>query len=134
MLRTLRAPIYVPSPHVDPITTSQETLAVFSLAIKRPLHPELLAIMLDHQFRGIGLFSFDFVEPLGNAIDKVIGMCSATDAATMVILASVHPRPGVPSTDQQHWDIIRNACQRAGITALDWYVVSPGGIARPSRH
>jgi hypothetical protein len=94
MLRTLRAPVYVPSPHIDPITTPQHALAVFSLAIRRPLCPELLVIMLDSQFCGVGLLSFDLDAPITNVLET---------------------------------------CRRAGITALDWYVITSGAVTCPSR-
>jgi hypothetical protein len=119
MLRTLRAPVYVPSPHIDPITTPQHALAVFSLAIRRPLCPELLVIMLDSQF--------------SNVLDQAVGMCSATDVATSIIAASVKPQPAHVSADNSEWQLIRETCRRAGITALDWYVITSGAVTCPSR-
>lgn len=134
MLRTLRAPVYVPSPHIDPITTPQHALAVFSLAIRRPLCPELLVLMLDSRFCGVGLLSFDLAAPLSSVLDQAVGLCSATETAASIILASVRPRLASANTDNSDWQLMHETCRRAGITALDWYVVSFGGVTRPSRH
>ena len=133
MLRTLRAPVYVPSPHIDPITTPQHALAVFSLAIRRPLCPELLVIMLDTQFCGVGLLSFDLDTPLSNVLDQAVGMCSATDVATSIIAASVKPQPAHVDADNSEWQFMRETCRRAGISALDWYVITSGAVTCPSR-
>lgn len=133
MLHTLRAPVYVPSPHIDPITTPQHALAVFSLALRRPLCPELLVIMLDSQFRGLGLLSFDIQASCLHALDQAVGLCSATDVATSLIVASVRPQSAHNSSDSYEWQMMRETCQRAGITALDWYVITRGGVTCPSR-
>ena len=68
MLQTLRAPIYLPRANTDPVSSPHAALAVFSLALRRPLCDEILVLMLDNQLRGIGLMSFDAVASISNNI------------------------------------------------------------------
>ena len=77
MLQTLRAPIYLPRANTDPVSSPHAALAVFSLALRRPLCDEILVLMLDNQLRGIGLMSFDAVASISNNINHAIGLCSS---------------------------------------------------------
>ena len=55
MLQTLRAPIHLPRANSDPVSSPHAALAVFSLALRRPLCEEMMVLMLDNQLRGVGL-------------------------------------------------------------------------------
>ena len=92
MLNLISAPLSLPRAHLDPIISSQDMLAVISLAIRRPLCNEVIAILMDKEQRGIGLLSFDEPHSHTSLIHQLIGLCSTTAIATSVIIASVRPR------------------------------------------
>ena len=76
MLNLISAPLSLPRAHLDPIVSSQDILAVLSLAIRRPLCSEVIAILMDEEQRGIGLLSFDEPHSPTSLVHQLIGLCS----------------------------------------------------------
>ena len=128
MLNLISAPLSLPRAHLDPIVTSQDILAVLSLAIRRPLCNEVIAILMDEEQRGIGLLSFDEPHSPASLIHQLIGLCSTTAIATSVIIASVRPRDLWKADDQSQLAFMRQQFMNAGITMREWIVISKGAI------
>ena len=128
MLNLISAPLSLPRAHLDPIVTSQDILAVLSLAIRRPLCHEVIAILMDEEQRGIGLLSFDEPHSPASLIHQLIGLCSTTAIATSVIIASVRPRDLWKADDQSQLAFMRQQFMNAGITMREWIVISKGAV------
>ena len=128
MLNLISAPLSLPRAHLDPIVSSQDILAVISLAIRRPLCNEVIAILMDEEQRGIGLLSFDEPSTPASLIHQLIGLCSTTAIATSVIIASVRPRELWKADDQVQLNFMRQQFMNAGIMMRDWIVVSTGAV------
>ncbi|TSA52086.1 MAG: hypothetical protein D4R44_06425 [Actinobacteria bacterium] len=128
MLHTLRPPIHLPRAHIDPVSSPHAALAVFSLAIRRPLCDEMLVLMLDNQLRGIGLMSFDTVASFSSNINHAIGLCSSVLDASALSICTVEPRTLNRATDATHWQHAKRLCTSAGLTLTDWLVVTRGSV------
>ena len=128
MLNLISAPLSLPRAHLDPIVTSQDILAVLSLAIRRPLCNEVIVILMDEEQRGIGLLSFDEPHSPASLIHQLIGLCSTTAIATSVIIASVRPRELWKADDQSQLAFMRQQFMNAGITMREWIVISKGAV------
>ncbi len=128
MLNLISAPLSLPRAHLDPIVSSQDILAVLSLAIRRPLCSEVIAILMDEEQRGIGLLSFDEPHSPTSLVHQLIGLCSTTAITSSVIIASVRPRELWKSDDQSQLKFMRQQFGNAGITMREWIVISEGAV------
>ena len=128
MLNLISAPLSLPRAHLDPIVSSQDILAVLSLAIRRPLCSEVIAILMDEEQRGIGLLSFDEPHSPTSLVHQLIGLCSTTAITSSVIIASVRPRQLWKSDDQSQLKFMRQQFGNAGITMREWIVISEGTV------
>ena len=128
MLNLISAPLSLPRAHLDPIVSSQDILAVLSLAIRRPLCSEVIAILMDEEQRGIGLLSFNEPHSPTSLVHQLIGLCSTTAITSSVIIASVRPRELWKSDDQSQLKFMRQQFGNAGITMREWIVISEGAV------
>jgi len=128
VLNLISAPLSLPRAHLDPIVSSQDILAVLSLAIRRPLCSEVIAILMDEEQRGIGLLSFDEPHSPTSLVHQLIGLCSTTAITSSVIIASVRPRQLWKSDDQSQLKFMRQQFGNAGITMREWIVMSEGAV------
>lgn len=131
MLSQLVLPIDVPRAHRDPITSATQALSVFSLAITRPLRPETLVLMMNHDHRGIGLFALNNGGDLRSLIDHIVGRCAAEHLARAVAIASVRPQWQSQFHCGNEWTTARDICQRAEVQLIDWFVVGRHGVHCP---
>ena len=130
MLNLISAPLSLPRAHLDPIISSQDMLAVISLAIRRPLCNEVIAILMDDEQRGIGLLSFDEPATPASLIHQLIGLCSTTAITSSVVIVSVRPSELWKADDQSQLIFMRQQFSNAGITMREWIVVSKGAVRR----
>ena len=128
MLQTLRTPIHLPRANTDPVSTPHAALAVFSLALRRPLCEEMLVLMLDNQLRGVGLMSFDAVASCTNNVNHAIGLCSSVFDATSLSICTVEPYICDRSNDGNYLQLAQDLCQHAGLKLIDWLVVTLGSV------
>ncbi len=128
MLQTLRTPIYLPRANTDPVSSPHAALAVFSLALRRPLCEEMLVLMLDNQLRGVGLMSFDAVASCTSNVNHAIGLCSSVLDATSLSICTVEPFLCARSNDSNYLETAQDLCQHAGLKLIDWLVVTRGSV------
>lgn len=128
MLQTLRTPIHLPRANTDPVSSPHAALAVFSLALRRPLCEEMLVLMLDNQLRGVGLMSFDAVASCTNNVNHAIGLCSSVFDATSLSICTVEPYACDRSNDANYLKLAQDLCQHAGLELIDWLVVTRGAV------
>ena len=128
VLQTLRAPIYLPRANTDPVSSPHAALAVFSLALRRPLCEEVLVLMLDNQLRGVGLMSFDAVSSFANNVNHAIGLCSSVLDASSLSICTVEPQLLSRDNDSKYLEMAQDLCRHAGLNFIDWLVVTRGAV------
>ena len=128
MLQTLRAPIHLPRANSDPVSSPHAALAVFSLALRRPLCEEMMVLMLDNQLRGVGLMSFDAVASHTNNINHAIGLCSSVLDATSLSICTVEPYLRDRSNESTYLELAQDLCRHAGLKLIDWLIVTRGSV------
>jgi hypothetical protein len=128
MLETITPPIDVPRAHLDPITTMPEKLAVFSLALMRPLRHEIIVLCCDKSRRGVGIFAFDTKLKLAEIIDRIIGAAINIESVATISLCASRAGAGQLASDKSQFLFAKNRCQNAGITLTDWLLVAHGDV------
>jgi len=128
MLETITPPIDVPRANLDPITTLSEKLAVFSLALMRPLRHETIVLCCDSSQRGVGIFAFDTKLKLTKIIDRIIGSAIKIESVATISLCTSRAGDSQLATDSSQFTIAKNRCQNAGITLIDWLLVAHGDV------
>jgi coproporphyrinogen III oxidase len=134
VLQTLRPPIHLPRANTDSVSSPHAALAVFSLAIRRPLCEEMLVLMHDNQLRGVGLMSFDAVASFSSNINHAIGLCSSVLDATSFSICTVEPLTQDRTTDATNWQNANRLCKSAGLTLNYWLVVARGSVINVREH
>ena len=128
MLETITPPIDVPRANLDPITTLSEKLAVFSLALMRPLRHETIVLCCDSSQRGVGIFAFDTKLKLTKIIDRIIGSAIKIESVATISLCSSRAGDSQLATDKSQFSVAKNRCKNAGITLTDWLLVAHGDV------
>jgi len=128
MLETITPPIDVPRANLDPITTPSEKLAVFSLALMRPLRHETIVLCCDSSQRGVGIFAFDTKLKLTKIIDRIIGSAIKIESVATISLCSSRAGGSQLTTDHSQFSVAKNRCQNAGIALTDWLLVAQGDV------
>ena len=128
MLETITPPIDVPRAHLDPITTMPEKLAVFSLALMRPLRHEIIVLCCDRSRRGVGIFAFDTKLKLAETIYRIIGAAINIESVATISLCASRAGAGQLASDKSQFLFAKNRCQNAGITLTDWLLVAHGDV------
>lgn len=130
MLFTLTPIVDVPQAQLDPITTIQEKLSVFALAVSRPLRHETIALCFDHQQRGVGLFTFDSTRKLIEIIDRIIGAAINIDSATTIALLTSRGGGYRNRDDKSQFFMSANRCQDAGLGLSEWLLIANGELCQ----
>ena len=141
----------LPRAGLDPITDDHTALAIIALSIQRPLRPETIVVVLDHEHCGIGI-----VVVTGTAQpDDVIGVIECLAAAATydgraggLIVASVRPPDAraypaaagpqdgegadarLAERDLDRWLEMSDLAEQAGFELFEWYVIG-ADIERP---
>jgi hypothetical protein len=110
------------------VSSPHAALAVFSLALRRPLCEEMMVLMLDNQLRGVGLMSFDAVSSFANNINHAIGLCSSVLDATSLSICTVEPYLRDRSNDSTYLELAQDLCRHAGLKLIDWLIVTRGSV------
>jgi hypothetical protein len=133
VLGLIRPPLHIPRATLDPIRGPLDALGVMTLALRRPLARELVAIACDGRHRGMNLSRFtingDTTALLIEAIDRMIGCCSLVNGSPNVVIGVSEPEPTMSSTRLADFDAARARCHRAGISVREWVVVTRGGAS-----
>jgi len=128
MLSTLAPIVDIPRARVDPINTLTEKLGVFALALCRPLRDETIALCLDHDQHGVGLFAFTSSKPLTELIDRIIGAAIDVEATATISLLSSRSGRGRENRDVSQFFMAKNRCADAGLWLDEWLLVAAGDV------
>ena len=120
----------VPRARRDPITSAEQALCVFRLAMCHPLSPETLIMFLDSGRRGQELISVSgTAEPtdLIDVADTMAFCASANDDITGLVIATVRPGGGLLPEDDDLWIEADDIVRESGLTLVDWLVIGRSG-------
>jgi hypothetical protein len=112
----------IPRGFVDPIESRADALAVLSLAA--PFGHDTIAILLDAERRGLGIFVVTgTIDP--DAIFRIIDVCidaRYTEVSGLVIATS---RPGgdIQPGDRERWNEAALQCAGGGVELVEWFVI-----------
>lgn len=121
-----------PRAHADPIDDARAQLVIGSV-IDVPLRHEIVALVLDHQRRGIAIVNVDRVddpEGVHAVAELVIELARRHRPARAVILASVRPDGGDELDDVERWLDLDHDLAAAGVELVEWYVIGTS-VSRP---
>lgn len=127
----------VPRPHLDPVSTLQEALAVVALAARHPLGSESVLLQLDRQWRGVALSRI--AHPPSVAIGDacralahdVVARCTDTVDTVHAFIVTFRPDPPMAPDDIESLVHLRSTLDAAGYILIDWVVAGRGGFYCP---
>lgn len=125
--------IGIPRAGIDPIDSEASALGLISLAASpRPMF-ETIAVLLDHQRRGLSILcvghTFD-PESVLHVADNVVESAHQHDEIGAVVIASVRPGGGDELDDLDRWFTIDEELNSVGVELVEWFVLGDG-VSRP---
>lgn len=119
----------IPRPHIDPISSFEEALAVVSLAARHPTIDETIALHLDAESRGVALVRLD---PSRTSLaHDVVASCSMTPTATQTFVVTFRIGSPLHTGDPAQLGRLASVLGSAGFALRDWVVVGRGGFYCP---
>jgi hypothetical protein len=124
----------LPRAGVDPIHSAADALAVISVAMHDPLAPEIIAVLLDHEHRGVSVFvvtGTTHPDALFDVLHVIVNAAGPADVLGAVVLASVRSDGGLEPSDGDRWldaDAILDEC---GIELIEWFVIDETSVSLP---
>ena len=112
----------IPRGFVDPIESKADALAVLSLAA--PLGHDTVAILLDDERCGLGIFVVTgTTDP--DAIFRIIDVCinARYTEVSGLILATSRPGGDMQPDDRERWVEATVQCADAGVELVEWFVI-----------
>jgi hypothetical protein len=126
----------LPRAGIDRIDRPETAIITMAMAIHRPLRPETITVLLDHERRGVAIAVVsDTRQP--DAVLEVVECLTRTSAhggrVGAIVVATV--RPGVPDPVIAHGDVDRwlemsDIAEQAGVELLEWFVIN-GDVTCP---
>lgn len=119
----------IPRAHIDPIVTSHNAQLLLDELMARPQRHETVAILLDHDRRGVSIVSVDgTVKPdaVFHVADLLTESVSASSNVGAVILASVRPAGHDELDDLDRWSELSCQLDEVGIELVEWFVIGNG--------
>jgi hypothetical protein len=120
----------LPRAGVDPINTRELALEVLMTVASEPLRHETIAMLLDHQRRGISVLVVTGTTPF-DAMFDVLDVVAGLDIAEIgsIVLASVRP-PGphdgaqdLDERDVDRWLEASALVDEHGLELVEWFVI-----------
>lgn len=117
----------LPRALVDPIDSAADALTLIDLTMKDPPGCNTVAILLDHERRGISIFTVTGTthpDAMFDVLDIIIDAGTEGDLDLGgVILASVRPDGRVEPADVDRWLEASDMTEFAGLELVEWFVV-----------
>ena len=115
-----------PRAGIDPIDCADSALAVIALAIERPPVAETIALLLDHERRGVCVTVVSGTTRPDDAIE--VAECLATTGAHTgrlgaLVLATVRPGQGALAGDCDRWLEMSDLTSAVGVELVEWFVI-----------
>lgn len=131
----------VPRPHLDPVCTLQEALAIVSLAARHPLATDTVLLQLDDKKRGVALSRITCTTPQPGhhgshdtsraMVRNVVEECTASQQTVHAFVVTFRSASPVGAGDVAVLHHLDSSLRSAGFHLLDWVVVGRGGFWCP---
>lgn len=118
----------------QPISSTDEAVAIVAATLRRPLESEVIAFLVDSNNCGhtIVVVSHDHDDDVVLRVaESMMAMAAVSRRWTGVVLASVRPRSMIVPGDVDRWLELDALTASAGVTLKDWLVVGPAGVELP---
>jgi hypothetical protein len=123
-----------PRAGVDPIRDAATAMRVVELAMHHPPIAETVALLLDHERRGLGLVVVSGTFR-GDDVLEVAECLSALsvdlDRLGGLVLATVRPGGAPHPDDGDRWLEMSDECEQAGMELVEWFVVGGQDVTCP---
>jgi hypothetical protein len=115
-----------PRAGIDPIVSAESALAVIALAIERPPVAETIALLLDHERRGVCVTVVSGTIRPDDAVE--VTECLATTGASTgrlgaLVLATVRPGQSALDGDGDRWLEMSDLASAAGVELVEWFII-----------
>ena len=116
-----------------PIRSRADALRLISIAVTRPLQPEVICVPLDSAGQGASIYIVSDADDPDSVVRVVELLARARegDPANRLLVVSVRPHHGLLVGDVDRWLDASNIAAEYGATVVEWFVVSPAGITTP---
>jgi hypothetical protein len=116
-----------PRAGVDPIRDEAAALSVVRLAMQHPASPETIAVMLDHERRGVSLVvvrGTHHPDDVVDVADRLSALAAGGDRIGGFVLASIRPGGGLDPGDADRWLEMSDGCEQLGLELVEWFVIA----------
>lgn len=123
-----------PRARLDPIFTAHDAMAVFRLAMSRPLRHETLVMFLDANDCGSSLVTVTGTDEAFHIVEiaetMALSACDAPDISGLV-LATVRPGGCPLPGDDELWLEAADLVADCGLILVDWLIIGRYGTHSP---
>ncbi|RLE24706.1 MAG: hypothetical protein DRJ50_04260 [Actinobacteria bacterium] len=117
----------IPRALIDPIDSATEALTIIDFTMQDPPGSDTIAILLDHERRGLSIFTVTGTthpDAMFDVLDIIIDARTEGDLRLGgMILASVRPGSGVEPADVDRWLEASDMTELGGLELVEWFVV-----------
>ena len=118
---------HIPRALIDPIDSPGEALSIIDYTMKHPPESDTIAILLDHERRGLTIFTVTgTTDPDGmfDILDIIVDTGDGgSDRLGGVILASIRPGGQVEPADVDRWLEASEILELGGLELVEWFVI-----------
>jgi len=117
----------IPRALVDPIDSPGEALSLIDYTMKHPPQSDTIAILLDHERRGLTIFNVTGTtdpDAMFDVLDIIVDVGDGgSDQLGGVILASIRPEGRVEPADVDRWLEASDLVELGGLELVEWFVI-----------
>ena len=118
---------HIPRALVDPIDSPGEALTLVDFTMKHPPQSDTIAILLDHERRGLTIFTVTGTtdpDAIFALLDIIVDVGEGgSDQLGGVILASIRPGGQVEPGDVDRWLEASEIAEVGGLELVEWFVI-----------
>ena len=117
----------IPRALIDPIDCEVDALMLIDLTMKHPPESDTIAVLLDHERRGLTIFTVTGTtqpDAMFELLDIIIDAGNEGDGRLGgVILASIRPGGRLEPADVDRWLEASETAELGGIELVEWFVI-----------
>lgn len=117
----------IPRALIDPIDSAADALALINVTMSQPPQSDTIALLLDHERRGLTVFTVTGTthpDAMFDLIDIIVHASNQGDSRLGgLILASIRPDGGIEPSDVDRWLEASDITELGGLELVEWFVV-----------
>ena len=117
----------IPRALIDPIDSADEALMLIDFTMKHPPRSDTIAILLDHERRGLTIFTVTGTthpDAMFDLLDIIIDAgTESDDQLGGVILASIRPGGEIEPADVDRWLEASDMAELGGLELVECFIV-----------